>query len=200
MEKKKSAAAAATSLTALQGPQWRTVVLLPNLIGYARIFASFWALHRFGTTLSSGSAAVGAGLSSGGDSLGSGRFENATSFLVLMLLAACSDMIDGPIARLLGQTSTLGVYVDIVADNVWRTAAWAAVVLVHPGYAWVGLLVISVEWLTFFASQVTALTKAGASKPQQVGPRVARVCETQAFALLFFAVCVARCRALQLPA
>ena len=75
-------------------------------------------------------------------------------FIVVMLFAAFLDVIDGPLARMLQQTSTFGIFVDIVADNIWRTAGWIAAVVANPNYAWLGLLVVSMEWLTFFASQV----------------------------------------------
>lgn len=131
---------------------WSTVFLIPNIIGYARIAASFWAFHRFAVLLWPETVANG-----GGDA---GELEKrsvvVSNFLIVMLCAAFLDVIDGPIARLLAQTSTLGVYVDIVADNIWRTACWLSVALTCPRYAWIGLLVIVVEWLTFFASQVSA--------------------------------------------
>eukprot|EP00750_Incisomonas_marina_P005699 INCI14089.3.p1 GENE.INCI14089.3~~INCI14089.3.p1 ORF type:complete len:228 (-),score=31.28 INCI14089.3:378-1061(-) len=145
-------------------PNWSTVFLIPNIIGYARIAASFWAFQRFSVLLRP--ATVANEGSDVGDA--DARPVVVANFLIVMLCAAFLDVIDGPIARILAQTSTLGVYVDIVADNIWRTACWLSVALTCPHYAWIGLFVIVVEWLTFFASQVAILTKQGASEVQQV--------------------------------
>ena len=134
-------------------PNWSTVFLIPNIIGYARIAASFWAFQRFSVLLRP--ATVANEGSDVGDA--DARPVVVANFLIVMLCAAFLDVIDGPIARILAQTSTLGVYVDIVADNIWRTACWLSVALTCPHYAWIGLFVIVVEWLTFFASQVSEL-------------------------------------------
>merc|ERR1712224_328067 len=90
-----------------------------------------------------------------------GNLSSPTSFFVLwMMVAAFLDVIDGPLARMLGQTSQLGVYVDIVADNIWRTVSWVAAVVTTPQSAGIGVLAIALEWLTFFASQVSSLEQA----------------------------------------
>ncbi len=110
----------------------------------------FWALRRLCSAATGGGGDDDVTTTTGGIPP-----ARAGEFTLVMLTAAFMDMIDGPLARLLHQTSQFGVYVDIVADNVWRTAGWMAAVMAAPHLASVGLLVVVVEWLTFFASQVS---------------------------------------------
>jgi phosphatidylglycerophosphate synthase len=46
--------------------------------------------------------------------------------VVLWAASAITDLFDGPLARSLGQTSKLGVFLDIAADNILRSCVWIA--------------------------------------------------------------------------
>jgi phosphatidylglycerophosphate synthase len=81
-------------------------------------------------------------------------------FLIVVSAAVVSDWLDGYLARKLNQTSRLGVVLDIVADNILRTALWMVVARMAPT-AWLqcaAVLLVSVEWTTFFATQTLAGT------------------------------------------
>jgi phosphatidylglycerophosphate synthase len=73
---------------------------LPNVICYVRIIL---ALVGLGYSLSRPIVAV-----------------------LLWTASAISDLFDGPLARALGQTSNLGVFLDIAADNILRSCVWIA--------------------------------------------------------------------------
>jgi len=135
-------------------PNWKVLLYVPNVIGYARILLSVWALHTFVLAQC--------------ESSGPCQQDVTSRFVLHMLAAAFLDMIDGPLARQLKQTSQFGVYVDIIADNIWRTAGWMALAIVQHQVAWLCLVVVGTEWTTFFASQVVSLTKHNASKYQKV--------------------------------
>jgi phosphatidylglycerophosphate synthase len=46
--------------------------------------------------------------------------------VVLWAASAITDLLDGPLARALGQTSNFGVFLDITADNILRSCVWIA--------------------------------------------------------------------------
>jgi hypothetical protein len=57
--------------------------------------------------------------------------------------------------------SKLGEIVDVVADNIARSATWIAVSMVHQGYSPLALVVITLEWVTLLATQCTLLQANG---------------------------------------
>ena len=81
---------------------------VPNLLGYARILLAFAGLHYAATCPV---AAVG-----------------------LWIASSWLDLFDGILARVLRQTSSLGVFLDVAADNILRTVVWVAVAMAwsHP--------------------------------------------------------------------
>jgi CDP-alcohol phosphatidyltransferase len=79
---------------------------VPNLLCYARIVLAFVGLH-YATTQRAPVLAVG-----------------------LWIVAMSLDLVDGLAARMLQQTSSLGAFLDICADNVLRTTIWTAVSIV----------------------------------------------------------------------
>ena len=102
---------------------------IPNLLGYARILSAFIALH-FSTTRPR--LAVGT-----------------------WIFSASLDLIDGILARVLNQCSSLGVLLDIVADNILRTTIWVAAATTDP-LRLVACVMISLEWSTMVATQLHA--------------------------------------------
>ena len=82
---------------------------LPNLLGYARVVSAF----------------VGLRCATGGGSEGS---RPGLAILVWTFSAAL-DLFDGILARRLDQCSNFGANLDVVADNVLRSATWLAAAL-----------------------------------------------------------------------
>jgi CDP-diacylglycerol--inositol 3-phosphatidyltransferase len=106
------------------------VLYIPNLLGYARILLSFVGLHFSPTN---------PGLAVG-----------------IWIFSASLDLIDGILARALNQTSSLGILLDIIADNILRTTVWIAASVDDPSYRFVACVVISLEWTTMVSTQLHA--------------------------------------------
>jgi len=83
------------------------LLYVPNLMGYARIALAFGGLAFQQQPQSS----------------------YATRSVVVWVTAAVLDLFDGMAARHLNQTSTFGILLDVVADNVLRTCVWIAVII-----------------------------------------------------------------------
>ncbi|HID78333.1 MAG TPA: CDP-diacylglycerol--glycerol-3-phosphate 3-phosphatidyltransferase [Planctomycetaceae bacterium] len=83
--------------------------------------------------------------------------------LALFLLAMLTDVLDGIIARLPGQSSRLGLYLDPVADKVILVTLF--IVLADLGYLpmWIALLMMAREML------VEGLRSAAATTGQVIG-------------------------------
>lgn len=111
---------------------------IPNLLGYLRIILAFVGIWY-------ASAEPG-------------------KALVIWIFSASLDLIDGILARKLQQTSSLGVLLDIAADNILRTVSWVAAAMASVSNdsgtgdsRWVVLaacLLISLEWTTMVCTQL----------------------------------------------
>jgi phosphatidylglycerophosphate synthase len=116
---------------------------VPNLLGYARILLALVGLYLSST--------------------------NPVTTSIVWLLSASLDLVDGIVARSLNQCSTFGVLVDIIADNILRTAFWLAAATASSksssssssssswGAGWVqvvAVLIISLEWTTMVCTQL----------------------------------------------
>jgi CDP-diacylglycerol--inositol 3-phosphatidyltransferase len=110
------------------------VLYVPNLLGYTRILLAFVGLYLAPT--------------------------NPIEASIVWLLSASLDLIDGISARALNQCSSLGVLLDISADNILRTAFWLAAASSSsssaPWYRLAAGLVISLEWATMLCTQLHA--------------------------------------------
>jgi phosphatidylglycerophosphate synthase len=104
------------------------VLYIPNLLCYARILFSFVGLH-FSPT-------------------------NPRLAVGIWILSASLDLIDGIVARALNQTSSLGILLDITADNILRTTMWIAASADDPSHRFVACVVISLEWITMVSTQL----------------------------------------------
>jgi CDP-diacylglycerol--inositol 3-phosphatidyltransferase len=102
---------------------------IPNLLGYARIILAFVGLHLSGTQ--PGAACV------------------------TWIFSAFLDLFDGILARKLDQCSSLGVLIDIAADNILRTTVWVAVAD-QSSYGVLVSIIISLEWTTMVCTQLHA--------------------------------------------
>lgn len=103
---------------------------IPNLLGYARVVLAFWGLHFSETA--------------------------PVTAVCLWMISASLDLIDGPLARALNQTSSFGVLVDIAADNILRTTIWVATATVGKDYKCIAVFLISLEWTTMLCTQLHA--------------------------------------------
>jgi len=121
---------------------------IPNLLGYARIVSAFVGLH-FAETHPR--LAVGT-----------------------WIFSASLDLLDGALARALNQTSSLGILLDIVADNILRTTIWIAAAHTD-GLRLQACLVISLEWITMLSTQLHA-TQSGShwKSSQEKDPWIVR--------------------------
>ena len=109
------------------------VLYLPNLLGYLRIGLAFYGLCLCD--------------------------QYPVITILVFLLSASLDLLDGPLARALQQTSSLGVLVDVAADNLLRTCGWMAAACHADSSPWVksvAVVLISVEWMTMVSTQLHA--------------------------------------------
>jgi phosphatidylglycerophosphate synthase len=103
---------------------------VPNVLCYARIVLAFVGL-QFAPT-------------------------RPVTAVTIWIVSATLDLIDGPLARILNQTSSFGVLLDIAADNILRSCVWVAVAAANPSYLSVSCFVLCLEWTTMVATQVHA--------------------------------------------
>jgi phosphatidylglycerophosphate synthase len=102
---------------------------IPNLLGYARINLAFLGLHYSQT--------------------------KPVLACLIWIFSASLDLIDGILARALNQCSSLGVLLDIGADNILRTTTWMAA-SAEGSHQLVAALLISLEWTTMVCTQLHA--------------------------------------------
>jgi cardiolipin synthase len=77
--------------------------------------------------------------------------------LILFLVAAVTDSIDGLVARRLNQRTALGAYLDPIADKLLLSSSFLILALIHSVPWWVTILVLSRDALILTASLVLAL-------------------------------------------
>jgi CDP-diacylglycerol---glycerol-3-phosphate 3-phosphatidyltransferase len=70
------------------------------------------------------------------------EFGNETFALLVFLVAALTDMLDGYLARKWSQVTTLGMLLDPIADKLLISAALIALVEVRAVPAWMVVLII----------------------------------------------------------
>jgi len=102
---------------------------IPNLLGYARIILAFVGLHLSDT--------------------------QPGAAVLTWIFSATLDLFDGILARKLDQCSSLGVLIDIAADNILRTTVWVAVAD-QSSYGVLVSIIISLEWTTMICTQLHA--------------------------------------------
>jgi phosphatidylglycerophosphate synthase len=114
----------------------------PNVIGYVRLALTVAAVA----------------LHTGADSL--------AQTLTLLLATTLLDHVDGKVARLLGETSRVGVFIDVVVDNVTRACTYVLAVAATDAVAdargarftvLLACLLIAVEWITFASTHAASL-------------------------------------------
>ena len=66
--------------------------------------------------------------------------------LVIFMAAACTDMVDGYLARRWKQVTTVGTLLDPIADKLLVSAALIVLVQIQAAPAWVVILIIGREF------------------------------------------------------
>lgn len=74
------------------------------------------------------------------------RITNDWLALAIFLCAAATDLLDGYLARRLGQVTTIGTLLDPIADKLLISSALIALVQVHAAPAWLVILLVSREF------------------------------------------------------
>lgn len=77
--------------------------------------------------------------------------------LVLLLIAAATDAVDGLVARWLKQRTALGAYLDPIADKLLLSSCFFVLALIHSVPWWVTILVLSRDLLILITTLVVAL-------------------------------------------
>src|SRR5579863_2558753 len=78
--------------------------------------------------------------------MGQFRFSRDTFALLIFLAAAATDLLDGYLARRLGQITTVGTLLDPIADKLLISAALVSLVDIHRVPAWIAILIIGREF------------------------------------------------------
>jgi CDP-diacylglycerol--glycerol-3-phosphate 3-phosphatidyltransferase len=66
--------------------------------------------------------------------------------LIIFLTAACTDLLDGYLARRLGQITTVGTLFDPIADKLLISAALISLVQIHLVPGWMVILIVGREF------------------------------------------------------
>ncbi len=83
--------------------------------------------------------------------------SNDTFALIIFLLAAATDLLDGYLARRWGQVTTIGTLLDPIADKLLVSAAFIALVQVRVVPGWVVVLLIGREFAVTGLRSIAAI-------------------------------------------
>lgn len=72
--------------------------------------------------------------------------SNHVLALMIFMAAACTDLLDGYLARRWNQITTVGMLLDPVADKLLVSAALISLVHIHSVPAWMAVLIIGREF------------------------------------------------------
>src|SRR5581483_2026669 len=72
--------------------------------------------------------------------------NNELLALAIFLVAACTDLIDGYLARRWGQVTTVGTLLDPIADKLLISAALISLVQIRQVPAWLVIVIIGREF------------------------------------------------------
>jgi len=90
--------------------------------------------------------------------MGQFQFSRDTFALLIFLVAAATDLLDGYLARRWGQITTVGTLLDPIADKLLISAALISLVDIHRVPAWMVILIIGRE---FAVSGLRSIAAAG---------------------------------------
>lgn len=78
--------------------------------------------------------------------VGAWTVSNEILALIIFLVAACTDLLDGYLARRWGQITTVGMLLDPVADKLLISAALISLVQVQRVPVWIAVILIGREF------------------------------------------------------
>ena len=78
--------------------------------------------------------------------IGQTLIPNEVIALIIFLMAACTDLLDGYLARTWGQVTTVGTLLDPISDKLLVSAALVSLVQVHALPGWMAILIIGREF------------------------------------------------------
>lgn len=106
---------------------------IPNLLGYARILLAFYGMYL--------------------------SHDLPVQAVLIFIVSASLDLFDGILARMLHQTSSFGVLLDIAADNILRTCGWIAAASCPDATSVLqtfAAAIVCLEWTTMLSTQLHA--------------------------------------------
>jgi len=95
-----------------------------------------------------------------------GKFHAA---FYLVFAAGLTDGVDGLLARKLGQQSTLGRYLDPIADKLLLNSCLLALTAIHQIPLWLAIMVLSRDVIILMTSLVLILASRGVNPPSLTG-------------------------------
>ncbi|OQY07883.1 MAG: CDP-diacylglycerol--glycerol-3-phosphate 3-phosphatidyltransferase [Desulfobacteraceae bacterium 4572_123] len=105
-----------------------------------------------------------------------------SSALIVFTIAGISDGLDGFIARYFNQRTTLGAYLDPIADKILLTAAYASLAILNIIPSWLTVIVISRDVLIAIGMFIFTLTNISI----EVKPSIVSKCTTASQLLTVF--------------
>ena len=102
--------------------------------------------------------------------------------LIVFTLAGISDGLDGFLARYLNQRTTLGAYLDPIADKLLLTAAYSSLAILNIIPPWLAVVVISRDVLIAIGMFIFAMTNIRV----EIKPSIVSKCTTAAQLLTVF--------------
>jgi len=77
--------------------------------------------------------------------------------VLILLVAAATDAMDGYIARKRGEVTTLGILLDPIADKLLITAAFVPLVWMHLVSAWMVVIILGREFLVVGLREIASV-------------------------------------------
>ena len=105
-----------------------------------------------------------------------------SSALIVFTIAGISDGLDGFIARYFNQRTTLGAYLDPIADKLLLTAAYVSLAVLNIIPPWLTVIVISRDVLIAIGMFIFAMTNIKV----EIKPSIVSKCTTSAQLLTVF--------------
>jgi len=84
-------------------------------------------------------------------------YEHYRYALLMLVLAGCSDGIDGLLARTLHQKSAIGAYLDPIADKLLLSSSFVILAMKHQLAWWVTIMVLSRDIMILTVAAVILL-------------------------------------------
>ena len=90
----------------------KVLFYVPNLLCYMRMYLSFYALF----IIQQQQQVINRNQDK--------YFSSCKLYIILICVAIFTDFLDGYFARCLNQCSNIGIFLDVIADNILRSSLW----------------------------------------------------------------------------